>query len=450
MKLFKTGTSLIVVLMLSTFGVVARAQSGGEPGTEQQPATSEASSDDQASEEAKSAEPPTVDPFGDEVLGHLQLNGVINYRYEYDDNVFSGSAAKVSDNISTIGGRFSLTVRKKRSGFQLHYAPNYRIYSDFDQRNTFSQSLANSIDHAFSGRTTLNWTATLTDRASGSNSGVSFENVGGVLVPVFHPDGLQSGARVLSSHAGLTLSHRFTARSTLDVGVSGGTSNFFAEDNGTLLSGRSREQFSVGANAGWNYQFKRGRFIGVSASQQYLAYLSPGSHINFQTVQLTYAQQFRKGFSIHAGAGPSFTQNSQPAFRIDSTSYSISAGAQYARVGSVFALAYNRGVSLGSLQSSIVRDGVSGSYSRALARRLHGSMSVSYARSQTAFGIVRDLESVGIGTTVNYSLTRAIGVTAQFNHTNQFGNSGSVFNSDYDRNTFSVGLSYRFGSERGR
>jgi hypothetical protein len=451
---------LAFVLLLALSCLPSFAQSGGTDPQSGDTDPQSSSSDPQAqqpgeqqqaeAQDAETPDQPTIDPFGDEVANHLRFTGSLNTSYEYDDNVFSGGGAKVSDNIFNVSSRFSMTVRKKRSGFQLHYAPGYRRYVDFENRSSFSQSLSNSIDHAFTGRTSLQWNARLSERSSGSNSGVTFENVNGVVVPVYHPDGLQSQARVLSSHAGLVLAHRFSARSTVQVGVNGGTTNFFEENNVPLLAGRSREQFSAGTLANWSYQLRRGKFIGVSFSQQYLGFLSPGSHVNYQQAQLTYRQEFRNGVGITLGGGPAFSQSSQPGISVASTSYSLSAGMDFVRRGSQFALGYNRGVSLGSLQGSIVRDGLSASFNRAFLRRWTAGGSVSYARSQNVTGATRDLESLGIGANAHYRLTSVIGISAQFHHANQFGNSNTIYSSNFDRNTFSMGLSYRFGTEQGR
>jgi hypothetical protein len=439
----------MLLLLLVLLAVPAYAQTGGtgDPGSGEAQAQS---APEPENDEPKSTEAVTVDPFGDEVSSRMRFSGSLDYRYEYDDNVFSTSAGQLSDNISNLSGRFSVAVRKKRSAFQLHYAPSYRAYYEFDQRNAFSQALTNSIDHAFTGRTSLSWNASLSDRSNGSNSGVSFENVGGVIVPVFHQNGLQSDARVLSSRATLGLAHRFSARSTLQLALNGGTTNFLAEDSVPLISGRSDEQFSVGASARWDYQVRRGRFFGVSVSQQYLGFLAPAGHLNYQQAQLTFRQEFRNGFRIRLGAGPSFTQNSQAGGRSDSTSYSIDAGVERVRLGTRLAVGYTRGVSLGSLQSSVVSDAVTASYARDFLRRWRAGTSIAYSRSQSVIGTARNLESVGVSATAGYKLSRDIEINARFSHLNQFGDSGAIFNSNFDRNTFSIGVSYRFGTERGK
>src|SRR6185436_14031339 len=101
------------------------------------------------------------------------------------------------------------------------------------------------------GRTSLEWNGSLNDRSNASNSGFSFENVGGVIVPVFHATGLQTDGRVLSSNGSLQLNHRSSARTTWSAGINGGTTNFFELNNVPLLPGLAQEQFSVGLTAGW-------------------------------------------------------------------------------------------------------------------------------------------------------------------------------------------------------
>jgi hypothetical protein len=423
------------------------AQSGGDSTAS---GTNTGQDTDRDGSTAPTTESLIFNPFGEEVGSRMHASGSVDYRYEYDDNVFASSLFKLSDHISTLSGRFSLGVRKKRYQFQLHYAPNYRIHANYDSRNAFSQSLSNSWQYMFTGRTSLQWNGSLSDRSNASNSGLSFEDVGGVIVPVFHATGLQNDARVLTSHGGLTLSHRSSARTTFTAGVDGGTVNFFELGASPLLSGLSQEQFSVGSNASWEYQFQRGRFVGVTARHQYLGFMTPASHVNYEQVELEYRQQFRNGYAFKIGAGPGFTQNSQPGQRLNDFSYAIDASLSKTARNYRMALAYGRGTRLGSLQGAIVSDTASAVFSRTFLRRWDAGGSINYSRSSNTLGVVRDLESVGIGINAGYRVSRDLEITARFNHTNQFGNSGSLFSSDFDRNTISAGLSYRFGTEQGR
>jgi hypothetical protein len=443
MRSLKTVLSVGAACLLS-FVVAATAQDAPPSGGPSSGSSTNAPPTDADITTEPAVEPPRTS-FGDVMTAHMASSGEVNVRYEHDDNVLASSLFRVSDNITRVGGRVSLAKQSKRMQFQLHYAPSFRIYADLDERNTFSQQLGNVISYRFSARTTLNWTGSLSDTSIAASSPFSLVNTGGIMIPVFHPSGLQTNARVLYSSGSLGLEHRFTARSTMHMAVRGGTTNFFELNDIPLEPGRANEQFSSGAKAGWNYEFVPGKKIGVEAGYSYFGFLNPGSHSHFGFTKLRYEQIIGRGFAFSVGAGPSF-------HRVQSGSQDIDVG--YAmdmtlskQVADYQVLAhFARGNSLGSAQGTLTTDQASLSLSRHFLRRWNATGSLGYSRSERPESSSDNLQSIAMSAQLGYSLSPTLRAYTQYAYINQFGRGGSLAIYNFDRNVFAVGIGYSFGT----
>src|SRR5438105_895057 len=74
-----------------------------------------AGADLQASTEKKAESPESHgDFFGQALAGHWAFTTELSVGQEYDDNVFSSSFSRLSDNLTRFSGRFSVAVQKKR------------------------------------------------------------------------------------------------------------------------------------------------------------------------------------------------------------------------------------------------------------------------------------------------------------------------------------------------
>jgi hypothetical protein len=421
------------------------AQEPAEPGS-----PSEAIPADSDQERTPNSNVVAQNAFGEPLTGRLRLSGNLDYDYQYDDNVFANSLFPLSDSISNFAARFSLATQQKRLGFELHYAPSYRLHYSYDDRNAFAQNLANRIEYRLSRHTTLGWYGTLADTSTNSSSPFTFVDVGGTLVPVFSPTALQTDARVLSSSGNLNLQHQFSARSSFRIGVSGATSNFFEQNGNPLPSARSSEQYSVTGNIGWDYEFSRGKSFGVEASQRYAGFLSPAAHVNYQFAKLRYQQRFKNGYALKLGAGPSFTQSSiGSGGSDDATGFAVDGSVTKLARSYRAALQYSRGTNIGSVQGATVSDQFSAVVDRSFLRRWNAGGSVSYSRSK-ALAVSNDLDSLGLSVNARYAVTRTVALRTQYQHQRQFGDEAGFFGSSFERNVFSVGVAYQFGMDPGR
>src|SRR4051812_45780717 len=139
------------------------------------------------------------DFFGQTIAGHWVFTSELGYSQEYDDNVFASPFTRLSDNVSRFNGRFSMAVQKKRARIQVHYYPDYVVYSKYSDRNALSHQYAHEVNYHWSGHTDINWTLTASRAPSYTNSPFTLVNFEGLFLPVFRPDALQSNATISNS-----------------------------------------------------------------------------------------------------------------------------------------------------------------------------------------------------------------------------------------------------------
>jgi hypothetical protein len=443
MNLHRTNKILIFVfmLLLSTRLVTAQeaapstgAPAAGEPAA--QPADETPMGD--------TAMNAPLSIFGDPITGHLNFSGDANVRYEHDDNVLASSLFRFSDNITSVSGRIGAAIQKKKLLFQMHYAPSFRMYAELEDRNTFSQQFANSMTYRFDARTSLHWNGSLSDTSTSASSPFSFVNLGGTIVPIFHPTALQTNARILYSSGSLGLDHKFTARSGMHITVRGATTNFFEQNGVPLVSGRAREQYSAGANVGWDYEFVPGKKLGAEGGYSYFGFADPASHTNFEFAKLRYEQGIGRGFSFSVGAGPSVRQRQGLDDASIGYAMDVTLSKQAARYNVIGH--YGRGNSLGSTQGTLTTDSVSIALSRSLMRRWDVGGSLGYSRSAHPETSDLALQSLGTNVQVGYALSPTIRAYTSYSYANQFGRSGPLAVYNFDRNLFAFGIGYTFGA----
>lgn len=437
--------------LLLLCALAARAQDPAPPSDPPGPASSgqpNAGPDSAGATDSgdSSPAPKRLTIFG-EAFGRTHFSGELSFRQEYDDNVLASSLFRFSDNVSRLAARVSMASEGRRHHFQLHYSPEGRLYARFPQRDGFSQSYAHALDYSLGPHTSLRWTATVMDSSTSANSAFGFANFNGSIVPIFFPQGLENSLRVVNSRSDILLEHRSSARSTWRLGVNGGTANFFELNGAQPSSSRANEHFEVGSVAGWNYAINRAVHVGVELSQSYFGFLSPSSHLNYQTAKLTYEQRFRNGFSLRLGGGPS-VQERQSAGNEPVVGFAADASLTKQFQRSSVGLQFRHGTQLGLAQGSIGTDQAAISVNRSIGRKWLAGGSFSYSRTEGLAGPSANgaFNSYGVNTSLGYQLTRTLRAQAGYWFTQQSGKAGPLALNNYDRNVYSLSLVYTLNS----
>lgn len=427
------------VLLLAGGAAVAQEQDPGTSTSGQQPAPQAA----ETQEAPKAAEGPSGF-FGESFGSRLSWGGEVTFRQSYDDNVFSSSLFRFSDNISQFSGRLTAGIDGKRTKFQFHYSPNYRLYYKFDDRNQFSQQFASSLSHRFSAFTTFNWDATLSDSSTTAGSPFGFVLVGPVIIPIYNPDAMQNNARIIAGRTSFGLEHRLSARSSVHATIRGGATAFLSKNGVPLLPGRARQQYSMGGSVGWNYEFRPGRKIGVELGESYFGFLDPSRHLNYQTAKVRYKQSFRNGFELNLGAGPSFSESQASGNNVD-VNYAIDASLIKALKRSRVGASFSREVRQSQLQDALSAYSATTFMNQSIGRRWQVGTSVAYSRSE-GVAVTGDIESFSAQGQIGYLIRRDLRASLGYSYINQLGGKTLLFGNQFDRNLYSFGLTYSFGA----
>lgn len=429
--------SLTIILA----SIYSLAQSSGPPTLPEAQVSTE--------QQKTSAEDPARNFFGQTFAGHWAFTTEFGYDQEYDDNIFSSDLLRLSDNVSRFSARFTAAVQKKRLRMQVHYFPDYASYAKYSDRNALSHQYSHEIDYQLSAHTNFNWTL-FASRAPGyTNSPMQLGLFDGVVLPVFRPDALQSDATILNANTSLSLSHRFSARQTLTVGLQGTAVRFSANNGVPLSSFVAQKSFSNSATISWEDEFVPRKKIGIEVSDEYFGFLDPGSHSHYQFVKLRYSQSFGHGYQFSAGAGPSRRErqvsNIFPGSATSTFHYSVDASIAKVSQRQSIGVTYNHGTQLGLTQGSLGSDTLSLSVMREIGRkwRVDGSFGYSRTITETTF-LQGTTNSYSTSANLGYQWLPSLALNAGYSYINQAAFQNLPGALVFGRNVFRVGIKYTF------
>lgn len=175
----------------------------------------------------------------------------------------------------------------------------------------------------------------------------------------------------------------------------------------------------------------------------------PNNSITYQTkgLNVSYTRQWTRSLTTDVSAGPMWIQSSAAPLIPDQLNYSLSAGVNYGRRLTNYAVRYIHGVNGGSgVQPGALSDAVSGSVGRTFTEKWAGSASFVYTRTSgllaisSGQGSVNGITNTEYGTVqVTRGFTRTISGYASYTAQNQSINQGILVPNAFN------GLSHIFG-----
>jgi hypothetical protein len=358
--------------------------------------------------------PPTVTGglapnVGDSGDVHSQITAGLQYSELFDSNFANASGGAGWDEVSTIGGNFSLRRAAGSSALTLNYTGGGYI----DPRN----SANDSTYHAFTASEALQFrrvTLTLVDSFSYlPESSFGFGGTGGggsafLGITLLNPN-VTPGQGIISP-----LASRFsnTAFAEVSYAASQRSAWTFSGSYGILhfTSSGFLNTADYGASVGYNYLITTKDTIGFSYQFDATRFSPALASINNHTISINYGHFISKQLSFQAGAGPQlndFVPVIGPSLGLH-LQWSANAGLSYLHGRTTTSVSYAHGVTGGAgILIGANTDAVSAGVSRPLGR---------YSAISGSFGYSR-----------NTSLT-------------QFGQAGSSYDSEYASVGFSKGL----------
>jgi hypothetical protein len=414
--------------LLTTLGF---AQQDTKPDQKQNPSDVQVEPGPETTEEPRSI-------FGESMASRFTIVTSATAKADYDDNVFSSGVLRVSDWVSHFSGRITGTMQRKHSLFEVHYLPGYTVYHEFSERNTYDQQGILSWDQQFTAATGMRLNGSVSDYSNASLPPFTLVPQGNTFVPVFAPGGLQNDSRLLSSNTDWTLDHRFSARSSMFVGIDGATADFRNEFGGSgVSSSLSSDTYSVGGNLGWRREVTPGRTLGIEVGHRYFGFRSPSSHTNYSYAKLRFEQKFRQQYTFTVGAGPSFSpipgQEWNPDYAIDAA---LTRQTKHTTIG----LNVGHETRLSNFQGALGATSANASIGLRGLRRWNTTTTFGYARN-SMIGTSADLDTYSGSQRFGYAFSPSWEVFTSYSFISQVG-TVTTPHQNFHRNLISFGIKY--------
>lgn len=381
--------------------------------------------------------------LGEMLPGQWTIDGSLQVRGTYDDNVFVTDAFRKSDIITQFSGDLSVLKRTPRAKLEFHYMPEYDVHRRYDAFDSFSQGYAQSVTYEVSKYTDLNWELGVRNIPARNSLPFSFFSPLGFAFSSYNPQALQNGIDILAGNTTVGLAHRLTRHTRVNAsGLASAIS--FSKLGNQVLTGQPRLDYSGGLQFSLDHDLAQKSTIGFRETSTYFAFVNPGSHQFFHTLEGTYKRDLGHGFSADLGAGPSFSeaQNFAPsAPQNQSVSYAIDASVEQRFQLSTFYLRFTRGEQLGLLQGSLTAYSAVLGARRPFAHSWIASASVGYSRSDSVIGFNSTQGEVVTGN-LEYRVSPVVSAVGTYSFALQHGENTNPFFSQYSRNQIAFGFRY--------
>jgi hypothetical protein len=379
-----------------------------------------------------------------------------NLGSSYDDNVFSSNKQRVGDASFLFGPSLNLRREGKSLSLAMDYQPHFRIYRNGSEPSALDQGLVlDASDRVnshltFRVRTSASYTTGIfqpsqsAEILSGLGSPSSLNQT--VFTPTVKQLSLSSridASYQASRHDSVSF---YLGQSTLDfkqqVSSERGLQNTQERDAGL----RYQHRLSPHTTLGVDYRFQNIHFGQDSGTLVHSAFFS-------------YAQQISPSLTISVFGGPQYSRLKElfslpldpsvlqaPVSHTD-WNWAIGGALTKRLDRTVFQLTTQHQVSNGGgLVGAVVSASVGANVRRRLSRRWDAIGSGTYARNNSfASGFpTNDYQSETAAFGLERSLTEKLSFRMGYDYLRQRGSGGALSIADFDRDLWSVQVSYRF------
>jgi hypothetical protein len=372
----------------------------------------------------------------------------------YDDNIFGNNQRPISDVNFLFGPNLSLRREGKSLGLALNYQPYFRIYNKVSERNSLDQSLGFDATYrassrlAFRGRTSALYT-TGVFQSSGNAEFLPGLSSSGLNETLFTPT-----LRRFTWNSRIDATYQVTAHDSLDLFLGHSTTDFKQQVSSTGNPQDTKEneaglvfthRLTPHTTLGGNYLLQDYRFGLDSRTLVHSAFFS-------------YAQQLSRSWSLSLFGGPQYSRLHElisfsfgpftfqlPVFEA-SWNWAIGGTVTKQLDKTVFQLSAQRQISSGGgLLGAVESSSVGTSLRRRLPWRWDATLSSGYANNSNLRSASRGAyQSLTAGAGLERSLTEKLNLRARYDFIHQRGTGQSPLFGNFDRNLWTLELSYRF------
>lgn len=341
------------------------------------------------------------------------------------------------------GADGGLLLHNERTRYFLLYQPQYNVYPQFTNVDNFSQHAFQSVAHAISARSGLQWDTTAARYLSLNQYLPQSLGIGGVgvVVPTLGTQLKEDSFEITNAATTVNYKYLINTRMTFSGTATGA---FFLMIPSDLQSSVSNSNFAerfltVGGDARLTYQLTLRDTVGGAITPIYINGISPSGHETAETLQATYARNLTPTFTATVAAGPLFIQSSAAGIgNFQDTSYAINASLSRQLRQSEFSVNYTRAILVNLLEPAIISNSISstayltwgnnwiftgsGSYTHnAGSGQAYGPGHVYGGSAQIAYQVEKNLQLFALYSLLSESFSSSVNASSLGFTRNQFG-----------------------------
>jgi hypothetical protein len=374
----------------------------------------------------------------------------------YDDNVLGDNQQRTGDTYFQFGPSLGLRREGSRLSLALSYQPHFLVYRNASELNTINQGLTLDMGFRLNSRLAIGAQTSASYTTGFIQPSPSEEVLPGISSPstlnqtVFTPT-----VRQLMLSSRIDASFQVRAHDSVDLFVSQSTLDF-----GQQVSNARSIQNTMERGTGllYRHQMSRHTTVGIDYLLQDIRF-GTDSRTLVQSAFLYYAQQFSPTVSLSVFCGPQFSRLDgtfsllpDPSIlqaQASRTQWNWAIGGVLTKRSdkTVFQLSAQHLVSNGGgLLSSAVSSYVETSVRRRLGGRWDATVSGGYANNSSLASELSQegYRSLTLGVGLQHPLTEKLSLGGQYGFVHQSGTGNSPVFTNFDRDVWSVQLSYRF------
>lgn len=238
----------------------------------------------------------------------------VQYTQGYDSNVTFATNRPVGDATSQVALELGGQWQGPRWGFVASYDPAGGAYLHHSELDYFGQSYQQVLSYAASPHVKIDWSASASHYPQrGGLPGFAGSGLSGA---VGASQGLGQATVLTNATTSLGITQQYSQYSSWSASINGSESAFSPDhrllniNTGILRSGiQSQRTLNYGGNLGWSHQVSESRSFTLGANDNEIQYSNGGSRLRFVSLEAGVEQKLGGPWSLHLGAGPSWTQN---------------------------------------------------------------------------------------------------------------------------------------------
>jgi hypothetical protein len=374
----------------------------------------------------------------------------------YDDNILGNNQQRIGDTYFLFGPSLRLRREGKSLSLALSYQPHFRIYRNASELNTLDHGLAFDSGYRVSSR--------LSFRARTSalyTNGFSQPSQNEQVLPgVGSPSSLNETlftptVRQLMVSSRIDASYQATPHDTVGLFLSQATLGFEQQISN---AGSLQNTLERGVGLLYRHRLSPHTRVGIDYLLQDIQF-GPDSRTLVQSAFFSYAQQFSRGLSLSVFGGPQYSRLEEgfslpldpstlqaPGF---STQWNWATGGELTMRSdkTVFQFTAQHQISNGGgLLGAVVSSSIGANVRHRLAGRWEAIGTAGYANNSSLGSTFFQggYRSLTVGTGLQCSMTEKLALGVRYDFIRQTGTGQSPSFANFDRNLWSVQLSYRF------